>query len=158
MKIHFICTGNTYRSRLAQAYCNSLKVPGLTAVSSGIRAEMDSTPIEWYAQRILEEQGLAAYASLHWLQTTKENIQTSDVLVFFEPQHYEFAKEYLDPLRQKYEIWNIPDLHTANDLDTIQESENCFKLIKTKVDLLVQNILPESANTQQNYGTLSTSG
>jgi protein-tyrosine-phosphatase len=40
--IHFICTGNMYRSRLAEAYCVSRGAPGLNVVSSGTGTHLNS--------------------------------------------------------------------------------------------------------------------
>lgn len=37
--IHFVCRGNNFRSRLAEAYLNSKKLPGIKVISSGIEAE-----------------------------------------------------------------------------------------------------------------------
>lgn len=39
MKIVFVCTGNTCRSPLAEGYLNSLKIPGVFAISRGLWAE-----------------------------------------------------------------------------------------------------------------------
>lgn len=157
MQIHFVCSGNTYRSRMAAAYCNSLQLPGIMATSSGTNAETDTTLIEWYAQRILEKYGLASHAASHWRQTTSENIEASDIIIFFEPRHYEFAKGFLDPQRQRYEIWNISDVDTKNDLKLIEESENCFQQIKSRVDALAQQLSAESASAKQTSQNKTTS-
>ena len=50
MTIHFICTGNIYRSRLAEAYCASKRVAGLCVLSSGIGTKLKESPT-----RILRE-------------------------------------------------------------------------------------------------------
>jgi protein-tyrosine-phosphatase len=52
MTIHFICTGNIYRSRLAETYCASKGVPGLFVSSSGIGTKLNrGIPIASYAAR-----------------------------------------------------------------------------------------------------------
>jgi protein-tyrosine-phosphatase len=35
MRVHFICRGNVYRSRIAEAYLKSLELEGLEVLSSG---------------------------------------------------------------------------------------------------------------------------
>ena len=61
MIIHFICTGNIYRSRLAQAYCASKGVPRLDVVSSGIQTTLNGgVTIASYAVDILRAYGLNA--------------------------------------------------------------------------------------------------
>ena len=64
MTIHFICTGNIYRSRLAEAYCASKGVPGLSVSSSGIGTKLNrGIPIASYAARVLSERGLEHFAA-----------------------------------------------------------------------------------------------
>ena len=41
MRIHFVCTGNVYRSRLAEAYCASVCDAAIQVESSGIAAGMN---------------------------------------------------------------------------------------------------------------------
>jgi protein-tyrosine-phosphatase len=64
LTIHFICTGNIYRSRIAEAYCASKAVPGVLVLSSGINTVLNrGIPIAPYAARILREQGLEGFAT-----------------------------------------------------------------------------------------------
>lgn len=41
MVIHFICTGNIYRSRMAEASCVSRGVPGVSVLSSGTQTVLN---------------------------------------------------------------------------------------------------------------------
>jgi len=89
MTIHFICTGNIYRSRLAEAYCASKGTPGVRVLSSGIGATLHrGIPIAPYAERMLREHGLERFAAPSWQQTTAALVRASDVLVFMEREHY----------------------------------------------------------------------
>src|SRR5712692_6812963 len=111
MTIHFICAGNIYRSRLAEAYCASKGVPGLRVLSSGIGTKLNrGVPIAVYAARVLRERGLEHFAAASWQQTTATLVRASDVLVFMEREHYSFCEDWLDPVRQTVEIWDIPDI------------------------------------------------
>jgi len=48
--IHFVCTGNVYRSRLAEVYCASMSISGIRVISSGIAAGLDDdAPISPHA-------------------------------------------------------------------------------------------------------------
>jgi protein-tyrosine-phosphatase len=83
MTIHFICTGNIYRSRLAEAYCASKGVSGLCVLSSGIGTKLNrALAIAPYAARVLRERGLEHFAAPSWQQTTAALVRASDVLVF----------------------------------------------------------------------------
>ena len=101
MTIHFICTGNIYRSRLAEAYCASKRVTGLRVLSSGIGTKLNrGFLIASYAARVLSERGIERFAAPSWQQTTTALVRASDVLVFMEPEHYSFCKDWIDPVRQ----------------------------------------------------------
>ena len=91
MRIHFVCTGNIYRSRLAEAYCNSRRVPGIDVLSSGIKAGLEQdVPISPYAADVLTRFGLERYAAARWQRTSAELVRASDVLVFMESEHRRF--------------------------------------------------------------------
>jgi hypothetical protein len=53
MLIHFICRGNSFRSIIAEAYLNSLRIKGLRILSSGTAAASDKA------------KNLAYYAGIH---------------------------------------------------------------------------------------------
>ena len=111
MRIHFICTGNIYRSRLAEAYCNSRRIPGLQASSSGIGAGLNGTAaISPYAADALAKYGLRSYAAAHWQRTTTELVRASDLLVFMESIHRRFCEKWIEVARQRIEVWEIEDI------------------------------------------------
>jgi protein-tyrosine-phosphatase len=142
MLIHFICTGNIYRSRLAEAYCASKQVPGLRVSSSGIMAAMNSDlPIAPYTARLLDQYGLKRFAAPEWRQTTPAMVQSSDVLVFMEAEHHRFCKRWIDSKRQKHTIWSIPDIGRqvgAGQLMT--EVDRTFQLIRQRTDTLLTEL------------------
>jgi protein-tyrosine-phosphatase len=105
MRIHFVCTGNIYRSRLAEAYCNSLCVPGIHVFSSGIRAGMEGdAPISPYAADVLTRYGFDGYATARWQRTSAELVRASDVLVFMESEHHRFCEHWIEAMRQRIEV------------------------------------------------------
>ena len=65
MIIHFICRGNSFRSIIAEAYLNSLKINDLVVLSSGSTAAMAKARNLAYYQMTLEllgRHGLREYA------------------------------------------------------------------------------------------------
>lgn len=137
MKIHFVCLGNTYRSRLAEAYMNSLKLRGVRAVSSGIIADTVHAPINWYALRMLEQQGMSRRRMASPRLSTRANVHSSDCMIFFTRKPYEFCKAWMSP-GQDYQIWNIADMQGGTHGAKIRESERTFKQIKHRVDALIK--------------------
>jgi protein-tyrosine-phosphatase len=138
MTIHFICTGNIYRIRLAEAYCASKGVSGLSVSSSGIGTKLNrGIPIAPYAVRVLRERGIERFAAPSFQQTTPALVQASDVLVFMEREHYSFCKEWLDPARQTVEIWDIPDVGQAETAGIMTEVEQIFEMIERRTEMLL---------------------
>ena len=149
MVIHFICNGNTYRSRLAEAYLNSKNSSGLKSISSGIIASRnESGPISWYAQRILQNEKLVPFESLGWQQTTKEILKQGDLTIFMQQEPYDYCRKYLDFTQKDYEIWDIKDMYEFlssstqkgpfTESEKINASEETFKIIKRKIDDLIK--------------------
>ena len=141
MTIHFICTGNIYRSRLAEAYCASKGVPGLCVLSSGIGTKLNrGVPIASYAARVLSERGIERFAAPSWQQTTAALVRASDVLVFMEREHYQFCKDWIDPLRQTVEIWEIPDVGPMDTAQVMTKVEQTFEMIAQRTDMLLTTL------------------
>ena len=111
MTIHFVCTSNICRCRLAEAYCASRAVPELRVFPSGIGTALNGgVAIAPYAAHVLREFGLERFAAPSWQQTTAVLVRVSDVLVFMEREHHCFCENWIDPIRHKTEIWDIPDI------------------------------------------------
>ena len=140
LTIHFICTGNIYRSRLAEAYCASRSVPGLHVFSSGIGTAMNGVTIAPYAAQLLSQWSLEAFAAPSWQQTTSVLVQASDVLVFMEQEHYRFCEDWIDPIRQRFEIWDISDIGELDAARTKNEVEQTFAMIRQRTDVLLRTL------------------
>lgn len=144
MKIHFVCEGNTYRSRLAEAYFNSKIFENEKANSSGIHANGNQNgPITWLASFLLKKEDLIKFMSRDWTQTNKEILERNDFVIFMDTKDFEYSKDNFEYNSVDYQIWNIKDIeifHLENDagiLDNIHEAISTFEEIKKKVDLLI---------------------
>jgi protein-tyrosine-phosphatase len=136
--IHFICTGNIYRSRLAEAYCASKGITGLRAASSGIGTALNGgVPIAPYAARVLSERGLERFAAPSWQQTSAAHVRASDVLVFMEREHQRFCEAWIDAGRQTVEIWDIPDVGPVEASQIMSKVERTFEMIRERTDMLL---------------------
>ena len=142
MTIHFICKGNTFRSRLAEAYLNSKQLPNIKVISSGVEAERnDSGPITWYAQRIIQQNKLVPFEKPVWDQTTKLMLEEGDLTIFMHQNIYNYAVEHFDFNSKNFQIWDIDDANEAiddwdslNEQEKIEVTERIFEEIKEKVD------------------------
>jgi protein-tyrosine-phosphatase len=134
MLVHFVCTGNSYRSRLAEAYLSSKQIPDMFSISSGIRV---NNFLSWVALRIIQNNNLPDPSLIACRQTTKELLEKGDFTVFLEEEHFEFCKK-IGFTSKKYEIWNIKDLPLGiTDIERIKISEQAFNAIRENVDKLI---------------------
>ena len=117
MVIHFICRGNTHRSRLAEAYARSstAQIADVVVVSSGIEADRDlSGPIVPFVKRTLENDNLLQFTGTTWTQTTQPMIEGSDVLIFMSDDVFEDAMERFQIPVERSQRWQIPDAEGAH--------------------------------------------
>lgn len=111
MKIHFICRGNIYRSRIAEAYTRYLtEGKNISVSSSGIEADRTEAEISPLTLAYLESEGLDQYISDLNLQTTQELLDNADVLAFMNDSVYKDAIDMFDVQQNKTEVWHIPDM------------------------------------------------
>ena len=138
MKIHFICTGNIYRSRLAEAYCNFRRVQGTHVLSSGIAAGSGgNAPISSYAAQLLTQYGLESFAAPFWQRTTKALVRASEVLVFMESEHFQFCESWIEPARQRVEVWGIEDVGPVPAEEIAKKAARTFALLRQRTDTLL---------------------
>jgi len=146
MTIHFICKGNTFRSRLAETYLNSKQIPNLKAISSGIEAETnDCGPITWYAQRLIQDEQLIPFEKPAWDQTTKLMLEEGDLTIFMHQNIYDFCVKHFDFNGKNFQIWEIPDIRThlltfTEEVEKMKATEKIFAEIKQKIDELILSL------------------
>jgi len=146
MHIHFVCSGNTFRSRLAEAYLKSKNIKGLMVTSSGVKAhENTNGPITWFGARLIKLHGLIPFMSDGWTRTTPKQLKDSDIVIFMDKEHHHHSQKELGFSGKRYEIWNIPDLgdlgfqdepddNAEGDLKLMRASEEIFQKIQHNVD------------------------
>jgi len=149
MLIHFVCSGNTNRSRMAEAYFNSKKISGMTATSSGTHASHNfNGPITFFAKNILQKKGILEYTAKTWQETNKELLKKADVVVFIKKKYFDFVNNELGYVPSRYYIWNIKDVESVEESESvkkinenkIRQDETVFNNIKKAVDRLVVDL------------------
>jgi len=131
MVIHFVCRGNTHRSRLAEAYAKSqtLDLDEITILSSGIEADRDlNGPIMPFVKLSLQDENMLQLTGTIWTQTTQLMIDHSDVLVFMNDDVYEDSVKQFDIPLSMSQKWQIADV------------QGVFGLIKSAVDTLLSQL------------------
>ena len=149
MHIHFVCSGNSYRSRLAEAYLKSiLSSKELFVSSSGIEVDkfrLSNGPICWYAMRLMKRHNLIPFMSWSEQQTTASLLKDVDLLICMTQKQLDYCQKNLGYRDKPHEVWNIPDLNEMEgfipstridikiDINHIQLTEEVYELIVQKV-------------------------
>lgn len=144
--IHFVCRGNTYRSRLAAAYFDSLSAGRFVVTSSGIGTHAATVKtVEAYTKATAKRHGLTHGIAVSKTQTTDKLLADADIIVFMNKDVYDDAlKEYKFDTR-KAQVWHVKDMdaavkqqamaeHDTETLDTI--ANRTFAAIRKHCDEL----------------------
>ncbi|MBI4066635.1 hypothetical protein HY411_02875 [Candidatus Gottesmanbacteria bacterium] len=152
MKIHFVCSGNTFRSRLAEAYMRSKNIRGVEVSSSGIKAHDNKNgPITWYAARLIKYHDLVPHMSFAWTKTALSHLKNADIVIFMDKAHHHHSQNELGFRGKRFKVWNIPDLEDlgfdtetggdiTEDAKRMAATEKIFDQIKKNVDALVKSL------------------
>lgn len=62
----------------------------------------------------------------------------SDVLVFMESEHNRFCANWIEPARQKVEVWEIEDIGSIAVQQIPEEVDRTFKIIRQRTDALLR--------------------
>lgn len=144
MKIHFVCRGNTFRSRIAETYFNSLRIPNWSAISSGIEAINNlNGDITTYAAQMITAHGMEKYCKKSWTQSTKENLENSEIVVFLNNDVEQDCRVHINLNLQKYYIWRVDDIDTSlsaqSEIDLAADAT--FNKIVEEVNSMVEQQL-----------------
>jgi protein-tyrosine-phosphatase/8-oxo-dGTP pyrophosphatase MutT (NUDIX family) len=112
--IHFVCRGNTYRSRLAAAYMASLLDDRFVVTSSGIGTHLAPTlTSEAYTKATAKAHALRHGIAAHKTQTTDALLGAADVVVFMNKDVYDEALKDYDFDVRKVLVWHVKDMDPA---------------------------------------------
>jgi protein-tyrosine-phosphatase len=118
-----------------------LRLQGRSGPSRALQRYQDGIepryPIAPYAARILREQGLERFAAREWRQTTAALVRASDLLVFMEREHYQFCEGWIDSIRQRIEIWDVPDIGPIDAAGIMKAVSRTFDVIRQRTDMLL---------------------
>lgn len=111
-KIHFVCRGNAYRSRLAAAYMATLLSGQFAISSSGIAAEQfkaikTSMP---YTKATAKAHKLTYEIDKLKTQTTNKLLAQADVIIFMNKDVYDDALREYDFDIRKCLVWDVADM------------------------------------------------
>ncbi len=151
MRVHFICRGNAYRSRLAEAYLKSLDTV-IEVISSGTVANdhrKQNIPVIRLVRQFLDQKGLGTGMDYEPIQLTQQRLAPDDTVVFINQKVYrDFINNFSAP--EHMSIWDVKDfdeMHPNPDITDpefpaqfLSYTEEIFKQIQSNTDKLVSKL------------------
>jgi protein-tyrosine-phosphatase len=148
MIVHFICRGNSFRSIIAEAYLNSLKLNNLKAISSGTTAAADKPGnLAAYTETLglLEKNGIREFAKAGYGdQLTQSRLEATDVVICVNQRVYDECQQ-LVTLPADTRIWSVADIgeqgriaHTEPGKDLCREA--AYQEIVESISQLISEI------------------
>jgi protein-tyrosine phosphatase len=139
-KVLFLCTGNYYRSRLAEIYFNhhaEAEKLNWRAESRGlnIRPGINPGPISPYTLQWLKTENITLPEIMRMPQPVQEaDFWTAQhVIAVKEAEHRPLMEANFPHWAQKVEYWTIHDLDAADPLDAIPELIRAVDRLRTNL-------------------------
>jgi protein-tyrosine phosphatase len=123
----FLCTGNYYRSRLAEHYFNDLAArqhSNWRAESRGMRVSPGNVgPISTATLRWLEARGIALPEPIRYpLAVTEADLQAARLVVAVkEAEHRPYLEKHFPNWVERVEFWHVHDLDVATSEEALPE-------------------------------------
>jgi len=132
MKVLFVCSGNAYRSPVAEALLKKFK-PEVEADSAGTDPVI---PISELAEEFLARENAARYLKPAPEGLEAKNLREYDLIVAMEPRHKHVILRLCPECADKTVVWNIEDPYFMPK----GGAEKVFQQIKQKVKMLADSL------------------
>jgi protein-tyrosine-phosphatase len=132
VKLLFVCSGNAYRSPLAEALLKKLR-PDLEVDSAGLRAVI---PISGQVQEYLAKQNAAQYLKKTPQSIAEKKLGEYDLIVAMEHIHTNAVLNVCPECKTKIVEWNIKDPYFLEN----EDAKNIYMYIENKVEELAKSL------------------
>ena len=132
MKVLFVCSGNAYRSPVAEALLRKLR-PDIEVDSAGIDPAI---PISEAAKRYLAREDAQNCLKKAPEDLVEKKLDTYDLIVAMKPKHRDMVLEQCPECEAKTIVWKVDDPYFLPH----GETERIFKEILEKVKELANSL------------------
>jgi protein-tyrosine phosphatase len=132
MKVLFVCSGNAYRSPVAEALLKKQK-PDIEVDSAGTFL---AVPISKVAIKFLKKEGVVEYLKQAPESLENKKLDDYDLIVVMKQEHKNIIIKKCPQCEPKVVVWDIDDPF----MKPIETSDRIFEQIKNKVIELANSL------------------
>ena len=151
-KVLFICTGNYYRSRFAEALFNFLAQKqkiNWVASSRGLATYLvgDDGFLSSVVVKALRERDIpAAFTSPSCRQISESDFREADLLIAIDKfEHRPLLDRYYHDWVDKVAYWDVSDVEELSPMDAIPRIERCVQSLIAGIESAGEKTNPGSA-------------
>jgi protein-tyrosine phosphatase len=133
-KILFICTGNFYRSRFAEALVNFYapqKAPKWSAFSRGLAIWMAEGKISPFTRDALAKRNIPeSFCGDQRISLKEQDLQEADrIIAMDKEEHYTMMMEQFPEWADRIEYWTYRDIQWSSPDGVILQIENAVSVL-----------------------------
>jgi protein-tyrosine phosphatase len=132
MKVLFVCSGNAFRSPVAEALLKKIR-PDVEVDSAGVHPAI---PISEAARRFLTRENALGVLKRTPENLHKKDLDTYDLIIAMKEEHKEAILSQCPRCTNKIQVWNIEDPYFLPQ----QYTEKIFLQIKGKVEEVAHSL------------------
>lgn len=132
LKVLFVCSGNAYRSPMAEALLKKLR-PDLEVDSAGLHVAIPvSKEVKDYLKNLNAERYLKSFSE----SLDEKNLRVYDLIVAMEPRHENAVLRKCPECVRRIVVWNIDDPYFEKQ----EDAEIIYHKIENKVKKLAESM------------------